>query len=83
MSDTNGHITKQDLRDALTEFRQHLLHEVGTSGRADSIRRASHGAVQCVLRKFGGALGCAVVAGGSAGTEDRRRGSEGVKWTKT
>jgi hypothetical protein len=34
MSETNGHITKQDLRDALddafTRFSQHVLHEVGT-----------------------------------------------------
>src|SRR5580698_10356834 len=33
MSETNGHITKQDLRDALddafTRFSQHVLHEVG------------------------------------------------------
>jgi len=33
MSETNGHITKQDLRDpldeAFTRFSQHVLHEVG------------------------------------------------------
>jgi hypothetical protein len=33
MSETNGHITKQDLCDALddrfTRFSQHVLHEVG------------------------------------------------------
>jgi hypothetical protein len=33
MSETNGHITKQDLRDALddavTRFSQHVVHEIG------------------------------------------------------
>ncbi len=34
MSETNGHVTKQDLREALdeafTRFSQHLLHEVAS-----------------------------------------------------
>jgi hypothetical protein len=46
MGETNGYITKQDLRDALddsfTRFSQHILHEVGarfdeTRARFDSI----------------------------------------------
>jgi hypothetical protein len=46
MGDTNGHVTKQDLSDALdgafTRFSQHILHEVGarfdeTNARLDSI----------------------------------------------
>jgi hypothetical protein len=28
MAETNGNITRKDLRDALTEFGQHILHEV-------------------------------------------------------
>jgi hypothetical protein len=39
MSESNGHVTKQDLRDALdeafTRFSQHILHEVG--GRLDEV----------------------------------------------
>ena len=42
MAETNGNITKQDLRNALTESGQHILHEVNmrfdeTNARLESI----------------------------------------------
>jgi hypothetical protein len=41
MSESNGCVTKQDLRDALdetfTRFSQHILHEVG--GRLDEVNK--------------------------------------------
>jgi hypothetical protein len=30
MSETNGYVTKQDLREALIEMTQHILHEMGS-----------------------------------------------------
>jgi hypothetical protein len=65
-SATNGHITKQDLRDAsdeaFTRFSQHVLHEVGVrfdevATRLESIdsrRKLQAGLIQSALaRKLG------------------------------
>ena len=41
MSETNGHVTKQDLRDAFTEFGQHILHEVNSRFDETNARLAS------------------------------------------
>jgi hypothetical protein len=41
MSEPNGSITKKDLRDALTEFGQHILHEVGSRFDETNARLAS------------------------------------------
>jgi hypothetical protein len=41
MAETNGNITKKDLRDALTEFGQHILHEINTRFDETNARLAS------------------------------------------
>jgi hypothetical protein len=79
MSEANGHITKQDLRDALddafTRFSQHVLHEVGVRFDEMDTRLES---IDSRLKLQAGLIQSGALAMTRLGRED----GGGLRWTK-